>query len=155
MSGRQSQPKTSLHMLKKSRLTKARTCKAVLVEKNTKSRSRDHLLADVPPVQASEAPAESAPVPIPRRRVPAEAPPVQASEVLAVPILGPVLAVTPDPAPRPGQRSVPFALPLCGHGAFLPSLRTLTLRVHDTALPSLRTLSLSGSGVHNPCTSTA
>ncbi|CAB1441759.1 unnamed protein product [Pleuronectes platessa] len=66
------------------------------------------LRADVPPVLESEVPADSAAVPVPHRRAPAEVPPVQASEVLAAPIMGSVLAATPDPAPRPWLRSAPF-----------------------------------------------
>ncbi|CAB1421581.1 unnamed protein product [Pleuronectes platessa] len=64
--------------------------------------------ADTTPVEASEAPAECAPVPVPRRRVQAGVARFLALAVLAAPILFPVTVATPVPAPHAGLRSEPL-----------------------------------------------
>ncbi|CAB1441369.1 unnamed protein product, partial [Pleuronectes platessa] len=60
--------------------------------------------ADDTPVEVSEAPAESAPVPVPCQRVLTGVAQVPALAVLTAPILVPVPAATPVPAPRAGLR---------------------------------------------------
>ncbi|CAB1422038.1 unnamed protein product [Pleuronectes platessa] len=104
--------------------------------------------------RASQVPA---PVPVPRRRVPADTTLVPASEVLAVHAPFPALIRVPRRRVPADAILVPGAyllslrtLPLSGHGAAIPSLRTLPLSGHGAANPSLRTRPLSGHGSSLP-----